>query len=275
MDRFPAQQTFDRSLAPAVGAAADGLAQGMVYTAVIQSAIVEGMVAVSVPALHLSQTFQAHIKPDSNCVQGETCLIEYDEFKTPWVITGSWSTSALVTSLPAGPIDGQVINYLADEANGVVWQLRYRAGSTSAHKWEFVGGSDIASYEAAHDPSGPQKPLAAFAWLGMEWTPAVTLPFAGDYDIFVETAIVATIGTTDVRVAPVAFPAVVPLTSFGELGFSVASVSIPSYAVVSGWHRCAGITAGTQASLAFSGSSSAASLTFYGRTIRARPIRVG
>lgn len=91
MDRFPKQQTFDRSLGVAIGAPADGLAQGMVYTAVIQSAVTEGMVAVTIPALHLSETFQAHIKPDSGCAGGDTCLVELDEFKTPWVVTGIWN----------------------------------------------------------------------------------------------------------------------------------------------------------------------------------------
>lgn len=104
MDRFPKQQTYDRSPGPAIGAAADGLAQGVVYTAVIQSAVVAGMVAVTLPALHLSETFQAHIKPDANCSVGETCLVEFDEFKTPWVITGNWAypnTAALEITVSA------------------------------------------------------------------------------------------------------------------------------------------------------------------------------
>jgi hypothetical protein len=47
------------------------------------------------------------------------------------------------SSLPASPVDGQVIDYLADATNGVVWRLRYRAASSSSYKWEFIGGAPL------------------------------------------------------------------------------------------------------------------------------------
>jgi hypothetical protein len=41
---------------------------------------------------------------------------------------------------PAAPSDGDIwIAYNVD-ANGTVWQFRYNAGSSSAYKWEFIGG---------------------------------------------------------------------------------------------------------------------------------------
>src|SRR4030095_11342304 len=46
----------------------------------------------------------------------------------------------LVSALPGSPFDGQEIYYLADATNSVIWHLRYRAGSSSAYKWEFIGG---------------------------------------------------------------------------------------------------------------------------------------
>lgn len=47
------------------------------------------------------------------------------------------SDVALVTSLPANPVDGQEIYFLADSTNGIIWHLRYRVASS---KWEYVGG---------------------------------------------------------------------------------------------------------------------------------------
>jgi hypothetical protein len=47
---------------------------------------------------------------------------------------------ARVTTLPTSPVDGQECYYVADATNGVLWHLRYNAGSASAYKWEFVGG---------------------------------------------------------------------------------------------------------------------------------------
>lgn len=41
------------------------------------------------------------------------------------------------------PIDGMEVIYQVDTTSGVNWHLRYNAGSASAYKWEFVGGSPI------------------------------------------------------------------------------------------------------------------------------------
>lgn len=91
MDRFVTRQpNIDRSRGPAPGAPADGLAQGMPYTAVIQSAITGGLVQVTIPALHLSQTMTAHIQPGTPCNVGESCCVEFDENKIPWVVSGAW-----------------------------------------------------------------------------------------------------------------------------------------------------------------------------------------
>jgi hypothetical protein len=84
-------------------------------------------------------------------------------------------TSTLVTSLPSSPIDGQIIDYVADSANGVVWRFRYRSASASAYKWEFIGGGQLDSYVTAQ-----QSTSAVGATVGLGG-PAVTVPFAGDY----------------------------------------------------------------------------------------------
>lgn len=87
----------------------------------------------------------------------------------------SFASSSLVTSLPSSPVDGQVIDYVADSTNGVVWRFRYRSASSSAYKWEFVGGAPLDSYVATQ-----QSTSAVGATVGLGG-PSVTVPFAGDY----------------------------------------------------------------------------------------------
>jgi hypothetical protein len=56
----------------------------------------------------------------------------------------------------------------------VIWHLRYRVASSSAYKWEVIGGSDLyVSYGA--DEYGPLNAWAAVTGMQM------TLPLAGDY----------------------------------------------------------------------------------------------
>jgi hypothetical protein len=61
---------------------------------------------------------------------------------TIWVPAGP---PPLVTSLPGSPVDGQEVYYLADDANGIIWHLRYRAARADAYKWEYVGGPPMAA----------------------------------------------------------------------------------------------------------------------------------
>ena len=90
---------------------------------------------------------------------------------TAWVMPG---TSTLVTSLPSSPVDGQIIDYVADSTNGVVWRFRYRSASASAYKWEFIGGGQLDSYVAAQQSTSSTTTISLSG-------PSVTVPFAGDY----------------------------------------------------------------------------------------------
>lgn len=73
------------------------------------------------------------------------------------------------TTLPAAPVDGQE-HILVDSATApsYQWRLRYNAGSTSAYKWEFVGGAPAwggdstvigMTGDAAWHPTGMQFTL--------------------------------------------------------------------------------------------------------------------
>ena len=82
----------------------------------------------------------------------------------------------LVTTLPASPVDGQVAvltNSLT--APTYSWRFRYNAGSSSAYKWEFIGGAPLTvQSETAQTVTG-----ASFGDLSP--INSITLPRAGDY----------------------------------------------------------------------------------------------
>lgn len=79
----------------------------------------------------------------------------------------------LVSTLPSNPVDGQEVLYLASDTNGVTWRLRYRAASTSAYKWEFVGGPPLTARSTASEGT-----IGGLAWHA---TPVLTIPRAGEY----------------------------------------------------------------------------------------------
>lgn len=84
----------------------------------------------------------------------------------------------LVTSLPSNAIDGQEVRYLADNTNGIVWNLRYRAGSSSAYKWEFIGGQPLYSFIATWEGTTTNYPnYTNLATSG----PSLSVPLAGQY----------------------------------------------------------------------------------------------
>ena len=109
----------------------------------------------------------------------------------------SGATSAtFVTSLPGSPVDGQEVFYQSTTAGtggasnsmadvGAVWHLRYRSASTSAYKWEFVGGgptTGVGSGETGFTSS-------AFRTNGQA---SLTLPaVAGDYFITLQAYLVS------------------------------------------------------------------------------------
>lgn len=95
--------------------------------------------------------------------------------------------AARVTSLPASPVDGQEVVYVADAANGVLWRLRYNAGAVSVYKWEFVGGSPLFS-EVGSPGSGDEGTASTSYTTLTSSGPNVALPLAGDYDVEVMCA---------------------------------------------------------------------------------------
>ncbi len=79
---------------------------------------------------------------------------------------------------PLNPVDGQEVYYIADATNGVVWRFRYRAASGSSYKWEFVGGSPLATND-----NGTEGSTTNFALTEPDTACRITLPsaFGGDF----------------------------------------------------------------------------------------------
>jgi len=81
------------------------------------------------------------------------------------------------TTLPVNPADGQehvLVDSLTNPSYS--WRLRFNAGSSSAYKWEFVGGSPLEGVNVAGQSgitSGTFVQLAG---------PTLTLPRSGDYN---------------------------------------------------------------------------------------------
>lgn len=103
--------------------------------------------------------------------------------------TGGWVPATLVSGLggavtvstmaggpPGSPADKDVWVATAVDALGTRWAFQYNAGSGSAFKWEFIGGSAVSTYVATleNTSSGTFVDLATVG-------PSVTIARAGDY----------------------------------------------------------------------------------------------
>lgn len=85
------------------------------------------------------------------------------------------------TSFPASPYDGQEAILVDSVTNpSYIWRFRYNAGSTSAYKWEFVGGSPFHAVDG-----GNFNTTGANVWHGSTSTDFIA-PRAGDYDCVAE-----------------------------------------------------------------------------------------
>lgn len=84
---------------------------------------------------------------------------------------------SVVTALPTDPVDGQEIYYLANNAQGNIWHLKYRSASASNFKWEFVGGTPIVARVPASE-----VPVTANVWVDLTTIgPEILIPLDGQY----------------------------------------------------------------------------------------------
>ena len=91
--------------------------------------------------------------------------------------TGPTGSASYGTALPASPVDGQEAILVDNLTNPTYqWRFRYNAGSTSAYKWEFVGGPPLAAFATAQS----QNTVTA-TWQHPSASPVLTLSRAGEY----------------------------------------------------------------------------------------------
>src|SRR4051812_36717154 len=86
--------------------------------------------------------------------------------------------ASFVSILPPTPKDGDQVLYqnAAMATQGSAWYLRYRAGSVSTMKWEFVSGPPLSQVQTSDTNLST---VAGAAWQNLGKT--ITVPLAGDY----------------------------------------------------------------------------------------------
>ena len=169
-------------------------------------------------------------------------------------------------ALPSPQYDGQEIVYVADAAAGVLWRLRYNAGSASAYKWEFVGGSP---FEAAVPTSQTFTADGAYrdpATAG----PDVTVPLAGDYAYEFSTLARGGTGAGQAFVGLVLGAGATPVVPHEAVGQIAASGYLP----LTWGQKMTGLSASQLLRLRYA-ISGAGTGTVVSRRVAVRPIRVG
>lgn len=173
----------------------------------------------------------------------------------------------VVSSLPGSPYDGQVVSYLADATNGTVWRLKYRAGSASAYKWEFVGGSALVA-EIATSEGTASTTYTALATAG----PSVTVPLAGDYDV--EISALGSSSGTDNEPIMMSFDTGATAAIDGDAA-STGSFVATYVAQLGRTRRKTGVAAASAITAKYRSNKSPQTVTFKNRRLSVRPIRVG
>lgn len=111
------------------------------------------------------------------------------------------SAPSLVTSLPGSPTDGQEVYYQSTTAGtgdgtnsmadlGMAWHLRYRSGSASTYKWEFLGGP----IHSCTTFGGTSSTATGFFDLASGTTPSIVLARTGDYQVMIGAGGIASPG---------------------------------------------------------------------------------
>lgn len=167
----------------------------------------------------------------------------------------------LVTSLPSNAIDGQEVRYLVDNTNGIVWNFRYRAGSSSVHKWEFIGGSPLRSTGAGSSTNSTTPQTTN--------TPSIAVPLAGDYDCSYG-------GFTQNTAYGVVYNSTIYLYKDTTSLESLTFVPVGTYngASIAGAYRATNLTASQVLNLRYAVSTTSSTSSFGTMFINTTPIRV-
>lgn len=171
----------------------------------------------------------------------------------------------LVTSLPAGAVEGQEIYLDANPGQGVIWHLRYDATINDSSKWEFIGGPPITGEDDTNFTTASTTHVA-------QPGPSVTIPVAGVYDIWLNGLMSS---------ANVATNAAIMSIAGGGLGGNdtyAAYVGTGAAVAVSGTGhmvRRAALTTGSLVPSLRSSSAGAGTVGCQRRRVSLTPVRLG
>jgi hypothetical protein len=181
---------------------------------------------------------------------------------------GGGSAPARVTSLPGSPVDAQEVYYVADATNGVIWHLRYNAGSASAYKWEFVGGPNLY----AEVQTGEGTASATFADLATVG-PSITVPLAGDYLVSIGVRINATTAAVYGRMSFAVGGTAAAVNDSAEATSINGTSGLYDY--MSAFQTTRKLAVAAAAAIVAKYNAGGATATFQNRRLLVAPIRVG
>lgn len=183
----------------------------------------------------------------------------------------------LVTALPTvGLVDGYEVYYqsTAMAASGIVWHLRYRAGSASTYKWEFIGGSELAVENVGGVDWNTREACASLTLAALTTPgPSITIPLAGEYRIRGKAVGAQANGAGTGGVA-------LGIWTFNDgpvnwnLGGALFYTSIAGTGAPMVVEATRTGVAGTVYELRYATSNGSAPSTYYARSLYARPVRV-
>jgi hypothetical protein len=126
----------------------------------------------------------ATLKPSGGAAAGTEALRAIGSGPGQVLAGNDVSVPAYVTTLPSSPADGQEIYYRP--TTGVIWHLRYNAGSGSSYKWEAVGGQ-TPLYDYA---PGASSVYSSAGTVSLPDGPSLTLPagVGGDFLVYLACA---------------------------------------------------------------------------------------
>lgn len=127
-------------------------------------------------------------------VASDTVITSVTGSVSPFTLGISRPTTAAgaSTALTVAPQDGDEVYYLADSATRTLWHLRYNTSSSSAYKWEFLGGPSVQAL------TGGTVTSVTTNWsFAPTIGPVVTgVPLAGDYEVTLGAYLVGVTSTT-------------------------------------------------------------------------------
>jgi hypothetical protein len=173
------------------------------------------------------------------------------------------SSGPISAGPPTSPHDGDIWIALAAGASGENWQFRYNAGSSSAYKWEFIGGPKLQQEQSTALAIAGSSVWRQDTGLGI-----LTFPREGDYFLGAEGY--ATASTTGAQTLQFGwwYNGAISGNPLSQIVAAAASYAVPFV-----FDRRGNVAAGATYTLAV-WSNSTGNFTMNFRTIWIIPIRI-